>query len=147
MHAGHIERTMSDGNKEASDDRTRNEHGQYIETVTPDRVLNVFDHVDGPTITSTDVADVLDCSTEAARRKLAELAERGELASRSVGRTIIWWRTMSRERPTPDPDRDRDYLKSFGKYGGSNMAESVAAVSDRLDRDLRGRRYQGQDEK
>lgn len=136
---------MSDGNTESSGDRARNEHGQYVETVTPERVLDVFDHVDGPTITSTDVADVLDCSTEAARRKLAELAERGELASRSVGRTIVWWRTTPHERPTPDPDRDRDYLKSFGKYDGSNMAESVAAVSDRLDRDLRGRRRRGQD--
>ena len=135
---------MSEGNVEPSDDRPRNDRGQYIETVTQARVLDVLDRVEGPTITSTDVADALGCSMEAARRKLTALADRGVLNKRTVGRTTVWWQATPSKRTRPDPDRDQDYLKSFGKYAETNIGDSVAAVSDRLDRDLRERQGQRQ---
>lgn len=72
-------------------DKTRTDEGQYAETVTPERVLSVFDQINGPTITSTDVASILDCSTEAARQKLNRLYEQGIIHRRKTGRTVLWW--------------------------------------------------------
>jgi predicted ArsR family transcriptional regulator len=123
--------------------RARNESGQYAETVTPDRVLHVFGRVNGPTITSTDVADELGCSTESARRKLHSLSEAGYVEKRKTGRTTVWWLVESTAPPIADPDRDREYLKSFGKYEGTDLRERVEAVGDRLDRDLRERVERG----
>lgn len=71
--------------------RDRNEQGEYAETVTERRVVGVFDRVNGPVITSSDVADALSCSSEAARRKLSGLYERGVLGRRKTGRTLIYW--------------------------------------------------------
>lgn len=72
--------------------RERDESGQYVETVGPDDVLGVFDQVEGPVITSSDVASALDCTTEAARQKLQRLVDEGELARRKTGRTVVYWR-------------------------------------------------------
>lgn len=137
---------MGDSDTKPAAERARNERGQYAETVTAERVLSVFEQVDGPTITSTDVADTLGCSTEAARRKLTALSESGRVDRRKTGRTTIWWRVDSSETPVADHDRERDYLKSFGKYEGTNLAESVETVSERLDRDLRERLGHGRGE-
>jgi predicted transcriptional regulator len=81
--------------------RERDEAGQYVETVGPEDVLDVFDAVDGPAITSSDVAEHLECTTEAARQKLQRLVEDGTLDRRKTGRTVIYWRA---ERRTHTPD-------------------------------------------
>jgi predicted ArsR family transcriptional regulator len=73
--------------------RERDESGQYVETVGPDDVLDVFGHVRGPAITSSDVADALNCTTEAARQKLTRLHEEGKVNKRKSGRTVLYWRT------------------------------------------------------
>jgi len=72
--------------------RERDDSGQYVETVSPDAVLDVFDHVAGPVITSGDVADALGCTTEAARQKLLQLHKDGKLGKRKAGRTLVYWR-------------------------------------------------------
>ncbi len=72
--------------------RERNESGQYVETVGPDDVLDVFETVDGPVIMSSDVADALECTTEAARQKLSRLVDDGTLGTRKGGRTKVYWR-------------------------------------------------------
>lgn len=71
--------------------REREESGRYSETVTLDAVLDVFESVDGPVVTSGDVADALECSRETARRKLRELDERGRVASRKTAGRVVWW--------------------------------------------------------
>lgn len=72
-------------------DRERGASGQFVETVTLEDVLGVFDHVRGPVITSSDVAEVLDCTTEAARQKLTRLYDQGKVDKRKTGRTTVWW--------------------------------------------------------
>ena len=72
--------------------RERDDSGQYVETVSLNAVLDVFEQVAGPIITSGDVADALDCTTEAARQKLLQLHEDGELGKRKAGRTLVYWR-------------------------------------------------------
>jgi len=73
--------------------RERDESGQYVETVGPTAVVDVFETVDGPVITSSDVAEVLDCTTEAARQKLGTLVDEGTLGVRKTGRTKVYWRS------------------------------------------------------
>jgi ADP-ribosylglycohydrolase len=87
-------------------DRERDETGQFRETVTLDDVLGVFDEVRGPVITSSDVAEALDCTTEAARQKLTRLYDQGEVDRRKTGRTTVWWHTGD-ERITPGERGDR----------------------------------------
>jgi hypothetical protein len=83
---------MTAGQEHTGMVRERDESGQYVETVGPDDVLGVFDHVRGPAITSSDVADVLDCTTEAARQKLTRLYDQGKVDKRKSGRTVLYWR-------------------------------------------------------
>jgi hypothetical protein len=71
--------------------RERGDDGQYVETVAPESVLDVFGAVEGPVITSSDVAEHLECTTEAARQKLQRLVDDGTLARRKTGRTVIYW--------------------------------------------------------
>ena len=71
--------------------RERTDSGQYAETVTIDRVRQVFETVDGPTITTADIATELGVTAEAARRKLNELHGRGMLGKRkTAGRNLYW---------------------------------------------------------
>jgi predicted ArsR family transcriptional regulator len=53
----------------------------------------VFEAVDGPVVTTTDVADVLGVTTEAARQRLNGLVQDGHLRRRKTGRTVVYWRT------------------------------------------------------
>lgn len=72
--------------------RERNQEGQYVETITPERVLDVLVDVDEPFMATGDVADALGCSREAARVKLTELAERGVVERHDVrGAVVVWW--------------------------------------------------------
>ncbi|QLC35746.1 transcriptional regulator (plasmid) [Halarchaeum sp. CBA1220] len=88
--------------------RERSESGQYIETVTLENVRDVFDQVRGPVITSTDVAEALDCTTESARQKLTQLYDRGEVDRRKTGRTVVWWRTTDAEENAEPVGEDGD---------------------------------------
>jgi len=72
--------------------RKRDDSGKYVETVGPENVLDVFDEVRGPVITSSDVAEALSCTTEAARRKLARLYDEDRIDKRKTGRTVVYWR-------------------------------------------------------
>jgi Fic family protein len=84
--------------------KQRDETGRYTTVADPDDVLDVLDVVEGPVITTADVVDHLDVSTETARRKLNGLDDDGVLAKRKTAGRIVYWR----------PDRD----------GGDPSAES-----------------------
>ena len=76
--------------------RERTESGQYAETVTIDRVRRVFSSVDGPAVTTADIAAELGVTAEAARRKLNELHSRGMLGKqKTAGRNIYWLQAES----------------------------------------------------
>lgn len=71
--------------------RERNDTGEYTETVTLEHVLGVFDAVPGPVVTSGDVTERVACSRETARRKLHNLEDRGDVASRKTAGRVVWW--------------------------------------------------------
>ncbi|WP_458188958.1 helix-turn-helix domain-containing protein [Haladaptatus sp. NG-WS-4] len=65
--------------------KERDESGQYTEQVTLESVLSVFEDVEIPVLTATEVADELDCSRPSAYNKLETLVEQGELHKKKVG--------------------------------------------------------------
>jgi predicted nucleotidyltransferase len=90
--------------------RERADSGEYVERVTLDAVLSVFETVEGPVVTSADVADVLDCSRETARRKLSQLVERGRVSRRTTAGRVVWWLT------DPHAPRDTDHEQAFEAF-------------------------------
>ena len=83
----------------------RDEAGNYTETVTLNAVLGVFESINGPVVTSADVAEALGCSRETARRKLRTLEDQGRVAGRKTAGRVVWWLTPSEETVEEiDPD-------------------------------------------
>ncbi|WP_082677775.1 HTH domain-containing protein [Haloferax sp. Q22] len=106
----------------------REDTGRYAETVTLDDTLGVFEIVDGPVVTSGDVAEALDCSRETARRKLRTLEEHGRVASRKTAGRVIWW-LVDEHEPVCGVDPD-DPVWEFepGTSGESDVSENVDEI-------------------
>lgn len=108
--------------------REREESGRYTETVTLDDVLGVFETVDGPVVTSGDVATALDCSRETARRKLGTLQKQGRVASRKTAGRVVWWIADSQDEVADiNPDDPFWELKPAAS-GESNVSENVDEI-------------------
>jgi predicted ArsR family transcriptional regulator len=92
-------------------ERERNEQGQYVKTIPLEGVLDVVRSSEGPVVTANDVADALECSGEAARRKLNQLEEQDTLSRRKVGGTAVVYWISDEDEPMPvnpsDPIFDR----------------------------------------
>jgi len=80
--------------------RERDEAGRYTDSVALEDVLGVFEAVEGPVVTSGDIADALDCSRETARRKIRALEDRERVANRETAGCVVWWRVDADEVPT-----------------------------------------------
>ncbi|MFC5973866.1 DeoR family transcriptional regulator [Halomarina salina] len=106
----------------------RDDTGRYAESVTLDDVLGVFATVDGPVVTSGDVAETLDCSRETARRKLRTLEEQGHLASRKTAGRVVWWRIDGTESAHAVDPNDPFWSFEPGASGESDVSENVDAV-------------------
>lgn len=105
--------------------RDREDSGRYTESVAPADVLGVFETVNGPVVTSGDVAEELGCSRETARRKLRTLEERGRLASRKTAGRVVWWLVNSDETVRGvDPD-DPFWTIEPDASGESDVSENV----------------------
>jgi len=66
-------------------ERERDEGGQYVQQVTLEDVLGVFEKANVPVLTASEVGEMLDCSRPSAYNKLEELVDRGELHKKKVG--------------------------------------------------------------
>jgi len=87
-------------------DRARDEEGQFVETVTPERVLAVLRDANAPVLTARDIADELGCTPEAVTTKLKRLQEQDRVARRRVGaRAVVWWLT---EQPPLETEGEHD---------------------------------------
>lgn len=85
-----------------SSGRERNEQGRYVETVSPDTVLEVIQHAADPIVTAKEVGEKLDCTSEAARQKLLRLQDQGTVARRKVGAgAVVWWLVDEDQSTTP----------------------------------------------
>ena len=118
--------------------REHGEAGEFVETITLDDVLGVFDQVRGPVVTSSDVADALDCTTEAARQKLTRLYDQGRVDRRKTGRTTVWWRTGGEQDRTEDGDvqqaesgRERGVTPSEDTDDGTDTRDATSTRTTR----------------
>jgi hypothetical protein len=80
--------------------KNRDEKGQFTEQVGLADVLDVFETVAGPVVTSGDVATATSCSRDSARRKLDELHDQGRVGRRKTSGRVVYWQ---RESTTPNP--------------------------------------------
>lgn len=74
--------------------RERDEGGKYVEQVTVDSVLSVFENAEVPVLTATEVAKEVNCSRPAAYNKLEKLVEeKKQLQKKKVGaRAVVYIR-------------------------------------------------------
>lgn len=109
----------------------RDERGQFTETVTREDVLAVFDAVEGPVVTSGDVAERTGCSRDTARRKLTQLSEAGHLGRRKAAGRVLYWR---RDATDPNPVNPADpFFTAFPTF-----ASGQEDLSSRVDELLYG---------
>jgi hypothetical protein len=105
--------------------QNRDEHGQFTEQVSLSDVLAVFDTVDGPVVTSGDVASDTGCSDDSARRKLEQLHDQGRVGRRKTAGRVVYWRLNAVE---PNPVNPADPIftdrPSFAS-GEDNLSEQV----------------------
>ncbi|WP_129116072.1 FaeA/PapI family transcriptional regulator [Halegenticoccus tardaugens] len=109
--------------------RERNEHGQWVEKITPDRVLDVIREHDAPFVTTRDIAEALDCTTEAARQKLMQLHDEGAIDRRKVGgRAVVWWlveETVAHDVDPSDPFFSADTYTTDGPTDASERVDEL----------------------
>ena len=106
----------------------REDTGRYVETVTLDDVFAVFEAVEGPVVTSGDVAEALDCSRETARRKLRTLEQQGRVAGRKTAGRVVWW-VVDEQEPTRGVDSDDSFWEfEPGASGESDVSENVDGI-------------------
>ncbi|WP_246986356.1 helix-turn-helix domain-containing protein [Halorientalis marina] len=85
--------------------RERAADGTYVEEVTLDTVLSVFEQADIPVLTASEVAEKLDCSRPSAYNKLETLTENGELHKKKVGaRAVVYIRLSKPTRSAAPPE-------------------------------------------
>lgn len=105
--------------------RERSESGRFVETVTHERVLSTFSAVEGPVVTSSDVAERLDCTPDAARGKLEELYREGRLGRRETAGRVVYWLLDETEHDDADaPIFDRSTFAS----GHTDTSERVDEI-------------------
>jgi len=127
-HKVFTNRPFTEEPKPSSMSREREDTGRYTETVTLDGVLSVFETVDGPVVTSGDVAEALDCSRETARRKLRTLEEQGKVASRKTAGRVVWWVVDEQESVRGIDPEDSFWEFEPGASGESDVSENVDEV-------------------
>lgn len=127
----------------AGSDRERSATGEYVETVTHRRVLEAVAAHPDPVVSAREVGGRLDCSTDAARKKLAQLHERGVVDRKKVGgRAVVWWLTEEDAiDQTDQPDRDpADIIETLETFLDDREAPATPAVDD-VQEDYHARRH------
>lgn len=108
--------------------RKRGDGGAFVENTSHDDVLAVFDDVEGPVVTSGDVADALGCTRETARRKLNELHDRGRLGKRKTAGRVVYWKLAVAD---PSPVNPNDpFFTDFPTFsaGDEDLSGSVDEI-------------------
>lgn len=74
---------------------------RYPDDVSREDVLGVFEVVEGPAVTTSDVKMVLGCSQERARELLEDLRATGDVRRRKSAGMYLYWRTSDEEVELP----------------------------------------------
>lgn len=109
--------------------RKRGDGGTFVEDTSHDDVLGVFGQIDGPVLTSGDVATSLGCSRETARRKLDELHEEGRLGRRKTAGRVVYWKLPGAD---PEPVNPTDPIFTDRPTFASGHTDLSGRVDDVL---------------
>lgn len=113
-----------------SEDRKRGNDGRYVETVSPEDVVEVLYRAADPVMSAKEIGDQLGRSSESARQKLSQLAEQGRVERKKVGAgAVVWW-LSSAERTGSDP-ADVDPTDPF--FSAQTFASGESGTSDDID--------------
>lgn len=108
--------------------RKRDDQGRYTEAVSLSEVLEAFDAVAGPVVTSSDVASATGCSRDTARRKLDALHGQGRVGRRKTAGRVVYWRPdASAPKPVDPEDPIFTDRPSFAS-GEENLSEQVDEI-------------------
>lgn len=100
-----------------SQDRERNDRGQYVGTISLEDVIEAIRQTDSPVATAPELGEILDCSSETVRQKLVTLHEQGRVERRTVGaNAVVWWLTDTED--TVDEINPDDPFWSADPYAG-----------------------------
>jgi len=106
----------------------RDEQGQFTEQVGLSDVLDVFDAVEGPVVTSGDVASATGCSRDSARRKLDRLHDQGRVGRRKTAGRVVYWRLDGAEPNPVDPDEPIFTNRPSFSSGNKNLSAQVDEI-------------------
>ena len=108
--------------------RNRDERGQYTETVTLSEVLEVFDTVAGPVVTSGDIASATGCSRDTARRKLGTLHEQRRVGRRKTAGRFVYWLPDATDPDSVDPDDPIFTNRPSFSSGEEDLSEMIDEI-------------------
>ena len=128
----------------ADSERERAKTGKYVETITLDRVFDAVASHPDPTVSAREVGEVLGCSTDAARKKLAQLHEDGKVERKKVGgRSVVWWLAddVSPAREERDPGDVIDAFETFLDERDAPESPLSSTSADGVRDDYHARRH------
>ncbi|QGA82095.1 putative transcriptional regulator, contains HTH domain [Halomicrobium sp. LC1Hm] len=67
--------------------RRNDESGRYQEVYSDEDILSLLE---GTRLSTSEVADQLDCHRTTAHDRLTELEDEGKITSKQVGNTLLW---------------------------------------------------------
>ena len=86
------------------EEKQRDNSGQFSETVDDDRIVSAVRTYD-PAATS-EIANELDISRQAADRRLRSLRDAGRVSSKKIGASLVWF--IPRDRPHTPGENDEN---------------------------------------
>ena len=108
--------------------RNRDERGQYTETVSLSEVLEEFDTVAGPVVTSGDIASATGCSRDTARRKLETLHEQRRVGRRKTAGRFVYWLLDAADPDPVDPDDPIFTNRPSFSSGEEDLSEMIDEI-------------------
>jgi DNA polymerase/3'-5' exonuclease PolX len=108
--------------------RQRTETGEYVETVTSEKVIDALESIADPVATATEVGEEIDCTGQAARKKLNQLHETGKVERKTVGtRAVVWWlsESVTDVEDTPHEQAFEEFAARLTEACGEEINEII----------------------
>lgn len=115
--------------------RSRDASGEYTESVSDGDLLHHFDSSRRAFFSSGEIADSFDLDRSQAHRRLADLAERGELEKVELGpRSVAWWRPRDAVVLLPEEDGITSIDTTTGVASqGDSRSDALRELAEALD--------------
>jgi predicted transcriptional regulator len=76
--------------------RPRDEGGRFVEELSEQGILKLFDRADAPFLTAPEIAEKFDVTRQAVNYRLRQMKEKGLVSHKKTGaRSVGWWATVA----------------------------------------------------